>query len=324
MTIFGTLLVGKHGLLAQGRAIQVTSNNIVNASTPGYTRQRAVFEPVTPTFLPSGFPIGGGVNVDRIERVADAALDAQLQRERQILSFDEKLEAGLSRIEAIFDDLGETGLGSSLQTFFERLNDLAVHPEESTVRDAVVQAGLTIASQIRDADRRLTQLGIDQNVRIEEIVGEVNTLAKNIAQLNRSIFAKEGAGGVASSLRDRRDELLRELGELVDFTTFERDNGQISVFVGGGFLLVSDEVAGGLTTSTDQTTLTLASPTYLNVFQTLDGQTNGPITNRITGGALGAALRLRDDRVEAYRDSLDEFALTFANRVNTQHLAGYG
>jgi flagellar hook-associated protein 1 FlgK len=324
MSIFDTLTIGKQGLLAQGRAIQVTSNNVANVNTPGYTRQRPVFEPVAPSFLPSGFPVGGGTDVNTIERIADAALDAQLQRERQVLSYNDALEAGLTRIEGIFEELGGTGITAALQGFFKSLNDLAVNPQETAVREGVVQAAKSLADLIRDADRRLTQLGIDQNQKVEQIAGEINTLAKNIAALNRQIFQKEAGGAVASSLRDRREELLRELGERVDFTTFERDNGQIAVFVAGGFLLVDDEVAGGLEVSTDQSVVALPNPAYLHVFQDLDGQINGPITSEITGGKLGAALQLRDIGIEGYRDSLDEFTLTLANRINAQHLAGYG
>ena len=247
MTIFGTLTVAKQGLTAQGRAIQVTSNNIANVNTPGYTRQRPVFEPITPSSLPGGFPLGGGAELNRIQRVVDAALDAQLRRERQGLASDTEIESGLARIEGIFEALGGSGLSAALSEFFASLNDLANRPHESTVRETVVQSASTLADMIRDTDRRLSQLQLDTNQKIDQKVTEINPIALNIAELNREITAKEvGGNAVASSLRDRRGQLLEELGEKIDFTSFERDDGEIAVFVGGGFLLVDGEFAGRL------------------------------------------------------------------------------
>ncbi len=195
MSIFSTLTVGKQALLAQARAIQVSANNIANVNTPGYTRQRPVFVPVAPTLMRGGVPLGGGVQLSDVQRIADAALDAQL---------------------------------------------------------------------------------------------------------------------------------LTALGETIDFTSFERDDGQVSVFVGGGFLLVDTDFAAGLEVSVDQSSQPLSDPSFFNVFQSVDGALAGPITSRISGGKMGAALELRDTRIQFYRNSLDEVAFTLASRLNTQHLSGYG
>ena len=325
MSIFSTLTIGKQGLLAQARAIQVTSNNIANVNTPGYTRQRAVFEPAAPTYVRGGVPLGGGVEIAEVQRIVDAALDAQIQRERQELAFDSSIEAGLTRIEGIFEELGGTGITAALSQFFASLNDLASNPSEAAMRNQVMQSAISLADLIRDADRRLFQLQVDANQQIAQHTTEINEIAANIAELNREIFQKEvGGGAVASSLRDRRSQLLEQLGEKIDFTSFEREDGQIAVFVAGGFLLLDSEAAGGLQVGTDQSQQPLSDPSFFNIFQNFQGSVAGPITSGITGGELGAALALRDSRIPFYRDALDELAFTLANRVNTQHLAGYG
>jgi len=325
MSIFSTINVSKQGLLAQGRAIQVASNNVANVNTPGYTRQRPLFEPLSPAFLPQGFPLGGGVEVNQIQRIADAALDAQLQREKQTLAYDQGIEAGMTRLEGIFKELGGSGLTSSLSKFFAALNDLATHPEESATRETVVQTGLTVSNQLNDMDQRLVRLGTDQNDLIKTTVVDINTLATNIAAINERISQKEAGGtAVASNLRDRRQELMRELGTKIDFTSFESDDGTVSIFVGGGFILVDRGIAGSLSTSTDQSSGALSNSAYLNIFQNMDGQQAGPITSSISGGALSAAINLRDTTIESYRDDLDAFAFTLAKRMNAQHIAGYG
>ncbi len=325
MSIFGTLTIGKQALLAQARAIQVSANNIANVNTPGYTRQRPVFVAVPPVAARGGVPIGGGVRLSDVQRIADAALDAQLQHERQELSFHTGIEAGLGRLEGIFQELEGTGITGTMAVFFANLSDLASNPQELSTRNQVVESALTLAELIRNTDRRLHQLQVEANQQIAQLANDVNELAANIAQLNRQIFEQEvGGGATASALRDEREQLLTALGETIDFTSFERDDGQVSVFVGGGFLLVDTDFAAGLEVSVDQSSQPLSDPSFFNVFQSVDGALAGPITSGISGGKMGAALELRDTRIQFYRNSLDEVAFTLANRVNTQHLSGYG
>ena len=288
MSLFTTLGIGRQSLLSQSRAIQVTSNNIANVNTPGYTRQRPIFEPISPGFSPDGFGSGGGVEVSRIERIVDSAIDAQLQRERQELSFDGSMEAGLSQIEGIFEELGGTGISAALTQFFGSLHDLANNPSDPSIRNQVIQKAITLTDSIRDADRRLEQMQADANGKVSQIVDEINGIARNIAELNRQIFQKE-VGGVAtaSALRDRRSQLLDQLGQKIDFTSFERDDGQIAVFVAGGFLLVDKDAAGRLELSTDQSAQPLADPSFLHILQNIDGQIAGPITSGVSSRATG-------------------------------------
>ena len=325
MSIFGTLTVGKQGLLTQARAIQVTSTNITNVNTPGYTRQRPILVPIPPTANRGGVPFGGGVEIQDVQRVVDAALDAQIRFERQQLAFDTAIGQGLARIEGALQELGDTGIGAALTQLFASLNDLANNPGETTVRNQVVEAAITLTELIHDADQRLSQIQADANQQVAQLTTEINDIAADIALANRQIFTQEvGSGATASALRDGRDQLLIELGTRVDFTSFERDDGQVAVFVAGGFLLVDSDFAARLDVDVDQSSLQLSDPSFFNVFQNVDGAIAGPITNGISGGRLGAALTLRDSRAQFYRNSLDEFAFSLANRLNTQHLAGYG
>ncbi len=321
MSLFGTLEIGKQGLTAQQRAISITSNNIANVNTPGFTRQRPVMEPVSPAYQANGVPLGGGVEVVDADRVTDRFLEAQINRERYQLGLQQGLDAGLTRVEAIFDEVSGRGIGASLSAFFAAVNDLAGHPEDATVRASVVGAAQTLVDQIRDADRRLQQIQVDANARVEQIANDISQLARDIAELNREVALKEaGTTTTASALRDQRSALLADLASKIDLTTVERDDGTVSVYVAGGFFLVDGEEAASLTVAAGAG----ASANYFHVWQSLDGAVQGPITSRITGGELGAQLSLRDDRIVDYRESLDEFAFTLARRINTVHLAGAG
>jgi flagellar hook-associated protein 1 FlgK len=321
VSIFGVFNTGREGLLAQQRAIGVTSNNIANVNTPGYTRQRPVFVPTSPGFGPDGLPLGGGVHIDDVQRVADAALDAQLLRERQDLAYDEQYHSGLSRIEGVFEELGDTGISFALREFFQSLQDLSANPSGTTERQSVIETALTLTERIRENDQRLTQLQNEANLNIETLTGEVNEISREIASLNEQIRVAEVGGSTASALRDSREEALRELAERIDFTSFEREDGQIAVFVAGGFLLADGGTAGQLELRTRGAG---SNPEFYEIYQNVGGAVAGPITSQITSGEIGALLQLRDSTAPAVRDQLDEFAYTLATEFNALHDDGYG
>jgi flagellar hook-associated protein 1 FlgK len=325
LSIFGILNTSKTAVLAHQRAISTTANNIANVNTPGYTRQRANFSAISPTYTPDGIPAGGGTELATVERVVDQSIDNQLQRERQELAYDEGLEAGLSKVEGIFEELGGNGITAALSEFFGALNDLANDPSSSTVRETVVQSASTLVTLIQDSDRRLAQAQTDANNQIKRDVVEISSIAADIADVNDRIFEQElNEKTTASSLRDRRSELLRDLGQKIDYTSSERADGTVQVFVAGGFLLVDGQTAASLQTTTDQSGGALSNASFVHVQQVLGGSVAGPITTRVTGGEIGAAIALRDDRILHYRQELDEFAYTLASRVNAVHLAGRG
>lgn len=302
-------------MLAQSRALSITSNNIGNVNTPGYTRLRPIMLPIPATS--AGLAIGGGSSIESVQRIVDATIDLQLQRERQLLAFDEQLERGLSSIEGVFEELGGTGITAALSSLFASFGDLANDPGNSTVRESVLQSAQNLLSLVHDADRRLAQQQLDTNNQIAQSVTEVNVIAADLADLNRQIFAAEGPGNTdeASALRDRRSELLADLAEHIDFSFFEREDGTISVFLGSGVVLVDSDLAAELQVQPGAP----GNPVFFDIYHSLGGSLNGPITSTITGGRIGAAIELRDNEVRSYRDSLDEFAFTLARRINDEH-----
>ncbi len=322
MSIFAATHIARAGLLAHQRAIQVTGRNVANISTEGYSRQRPVFTPIASVFEADGFPQGGGSRVLRVDRLVDQSIQSQLERERSQKSYNETFEIGIRRVEGILDELGDTGLSASLDQFFGALNDLANGPADFATRETVVLFGQNLVGQLQAADIRLEQLENDTNAEIARTVEEVNEITLELASINRQIRDREFGVDGSSELRDRRNILLEELGERIDFTSFERDDGSLAVFIGGGALLLDGDARSTLTTATDPGTL--PKPDSLHIYTELNGNRTGPFTQTITGGRIGALLDLRDDRILSYRQNVDEFAFTLADRVNTTHLLGRG
>ena len=323
MGINDTLGIARTGIQSHQSAIQTVARNIANQSTPGYARQRAVFSPIASVLLPGGVAQGGGSQIIEVDRVVDQAVQDQLQRERARLAFAEVQESGLSRAEDILQSLEGASLSDATNSLFRSLNDLAADPGSPTAREAVVQSAQALTSQIQSVDLRISQLETDLNESISRTVTEVNSISREIVELNGQIRDREFISQSSSELRDRRDQLLEELGQKIDFTSFERADGTVTVFVAGGFLLTDGLARAELTTSTLQPT-PLAQPNFVNVFQNLNGSIAGPITSRVTGGELGALISLRDDTVQELRQQVDRFAFSLADRVNTVHAAGRG
>ena len=323
MSLFDSLNISRTGLLTQQRALQTTGRNIANVNTPGYARQRPIFAPIPAVFGGDGLPRGGGVELVEIERVVDLNLESQLQREQSRLSFDTTLEAGLSRIEGALDEIDGAGLANRLDAFFKAINDVANDPSDLTTRETAVQRADELVSLLRSTDLRLEQLESDLNGQLERTAGEINEIAAEVGQLNQRIREQEFGAAGTSELRDRRTFLLAQLGEKIDFTTFEREDGTAAVFIGGGFVLVDGETSARLEVDTTQPT-PLPDPTFFNIYHVIGGTRSGPITSRISGGELGATLQLRDDRTQFYRQQVDRLAFSVASSVNTVHRAGRG
>lgn len=319
MSIFGIFQISKDSLLAQQKAMNVTANNIANVNTSGYSRQRAVFTPTAPVDV-GGVPLGGGVQISEVERITDQALNSQLLRERQQLAFDQRKSSGLSRIEGVFGEVGGNGISSSLGQLFQAVQDLSNNPSGNVERQLVVERATSLADLIRSTNDRLTLLQNDANQSIDGVVKEINTLATQIAGVNRQIFLSEGSGSTASALRDQRDLLMTKLSEKIDFTSFERTDGQVVIFVARGLFLVDGGSAGQLQVQPSAA----STPPRLEIFHDVSGSIAGPVTSLIQGGELGGLIALRDSVLPSQKSQLDQFAFTLADRLNQVHQAGFG
>src|SRR3546814_1205227 len=72
------LATGSSALLAYQAALNTTSHNIANANTAGYSRQRVDLVSKLGDGSGSGY-IGNGVDVDSVQRITDALVNARLQ-----------------------------------------------------------------------------------------------------------------------------------------------------------------------------------------------------------------------------------------------------
>ncbi|MBI5509030.1 MAG: flagellar hook-associated protein FlgK [Deltaproteobacteria bacterium] len=305
--LFDALGITGGALMTHEYGIQVTGHNISNVATPGYHRQVLGLSARGPATL--------GVTDAGVQRVADSILGRRLAEERAAAGYADTRADALAVLEALLAELGDTGLGAALDSFFGAWRELASAPQDLPARAAALAATDSLAARVRQvaADTHAAQVDADHRVRVA--LPTVNTRLDAVAALNRSIAINEAAGSAAPDLRDQREQALQDLALLIGAQSFEDDRGQVAVSVAGVTLVQGDAVRH-LTTVPDATTgfvrLTTADAAQVD------------LTRRLTGGELGGQLALRDRDLAGLATALDAFAFDLATAVNAVHQGGVG
>ncbi|WDT80166.1 MAG: flagellar hook-associated protein FlgK [Candidatus Manganitrophus sp.] len=237
-SIFGIFNIGRLALFANQRALSVTSQNIANVNTPGYTRQQAIFSSTTPMDSAPG-QLGTGVKITEVRRVFDKFIQDQLTAQQSNLGRFGVERGALGRVEAVFNDSDGVGLHQSLSEFFAAFHDLANNPQGLPERVSLMEQARTLSANFIQMNDQLQQIRKDLNTEVEGVLGEVNTLATQIADLNGQIAQVTISGQNANDLRDQRERLLQDLAEKINFSSFENDLGEVSILIGGKLLVES-------------------------------------------------------------------------------------
>jgi flagellar hook-associated protein 1 FlgK len=316
-TISDLLSVGRLSLSAQQQALHVTGNNIANANTEGYTRQRVNIESATPYESPIGF-IGTGARASDIQRIRDQFIGSQINEANQEFGRWEAQHESLERIEILFNEADGVGLNSVMSDFWNAWQDLANNPSGTSERVIVTSQGEVLANTLQTKRMELETAQDNMNDSIVSTVAMVNSLAAQLDDLNGQITVMEQAGHEANDLRDTREQTLKELSELIDFTAIEEPGGQVRVTLGDGNILVGtpgNPAFGQLATTTNATT------GFDDVVW--DTAPAVSINSSISAGKLKGWLETRDTVAAGYITQLDDLAASLITEVNTLHAAGY-
>lgn len=242
MAGIGSVLdIARQALSANSEGLRVASENIANVNTPGYSRRRAEMV-ANQSQGALGASLGTGVSVSFISRIIDRFLDASYRQSIGERAEAESRSGYLSSVESYFGLSSGTGrIDQSLTAFFAKLQDLQNNPADPALRASVVQAGQTLGSDIQRTFDGLAALQRQADSEIGNYVSQVNNLAAQIAETNRLLQGTELGQQQNNGVRDQREELIRQLGELVKVNTIEDSSGQVSVFMENGFALVSGQ-----------------------------------------------------------------------------------
>ncbi|MBI2354722.1 MAG: flagellar hook-associated protein FlgK [Deltaproteobacteria bacterium] len=316
MSLSAALEIGKNGLRIFQLANEVTSENIANVNTPGYSRQRVVLESAPPTTA-NGFPLGTGVQIAAVERYYDGLLQQQLVNAETTLGFDTAKSQVLQQIEPAFNEVTNDGIGTAITNFFGAWQDLTLNPAGYLERQAVITRANTMVDNFNFVSTTLNNSITTQNAALTPMTDSLNAILKNIAQLNGQIKTTELVNGNANEMRDQRDQLIREMSQEIGISYKEYGDGTTDVSftdANGTYDLVKGSTAGAF--SIDKT-----DPVSFVVQLTPAG---GALTTiSPTTGKLGAILAMRDTIIPDYLTQVDILAKAVVDAVNASHSTGY-
>lgn len=321
MAITEILEVGKQGMAANRQAMNIASNNIANANTPGYSRQRAVFTPTEQSFV-NGVRVGRGVQVKEAVRIHDAFIEKQLLEEGKNLGSARARSETLKRVEGVLSN-ESFRITDLVNNFFSDVRELSVNPEQGALRTSVVLSAQNAANGFREIGDSLRGVRANLDNQIEADITAINTLAKELAGLNTNI-AQATARGVDAphEFEDRRQLVLQQLSERLGTETTVDQFGRVNVLIAGAGVLVNGDQVNDLITMRTEGEGAKAAGS-VDIFMK-DGTGLQKITARIHDGTIGGSLHVRDQVINGTLDQLDRSAYQFATRVNEVHRQGVG
>jgi flagellar hook-associated protein 1 len=314
---FYGLQTSLRGLLAQQRELDTTGHNIANASTQGYSRQSAVLAASPAQLLPAGATstgagalIGSGVDVQTYTRVRDQFLDVQYRGQASNLADWTARAGALGDAEGALAEPGDTGINAQLGKFWDAWSGLANDPSSAAAKQALVSQAQSLTDAVKAVHSQMATVQQQSYAQYQDIVrpasagdtgGQVAQLAKQIADLNKTISQYKTAGDEPNDLQDRRDQLLDQLAGLGQISVTNLSTGSLQVsFVDGS--------SGATYAVVDDFNAVWSGPPAQDNWSP-SGQIGGLLTVSRPGGTI-----------DGYLGTLDSFATNLASAVNT----GYG
>ncbi|WP_225232806.1 flagellar hook-associated protein FlgK [Klenkia terrae] len=319
MSGFSTLNVASRALAAQQKAIEVTSQNVANANTVGYTRQRVEMQSLSSAsaygLQAREDSLGNGVSADKVIRVRDAFLERRTQQESGRAAQAATTAAAFDQLETSFGEPGTTGIQSLLTASSTAWSQLSTRPTDTTSRIAVLASAKDLANGLRTASSAISDQWTSTRTNADDVIAEANATLTQIADLNRVIQATVSRGNPANELMDQRDVLVASLSQSLGATATDTTDGMVDVVVGGNTLVSGSGVSRiALTGGTSPDTMS-TTPVRLSIVP--GGSVLQP------GGTVGGQLAAMNTVLPGYQAKLDGVASAVIKGVNDLVTTGY-
>ncbi len=328
MSNFSSLEIGKRALIAQRFGLDVTSNNIANVNTPGYSRRNAVLSE-TDSLKLNGHFMGTGVLVDKLQNYRQDYIDKEIRNSNsRSQSYKTSVEY-FQRIETILAEPSDMGINEMTTEFLNKFSELALKPENVPLRDHLIEYTKGMTERLNVIAGNISDLRAEAFKKIETSVVTANNLIKEIADLNNSISnSKISSSSEAQSMVDKREEKISELSGFFDIKATFTSNGSSNVFL-NGVNLITENVFSNLEV---RETINPASGERTAEIVTYDKERNLTNTLEPQAGSINSLLNQYNENLDEV-DSSGNFSTskqfhTFVNalvqNVNNATITGYG
>jgi flagellar hook-associated protein 1 len=296
-----SLLNTANSLRAVERALTVTENNVVNASTPGFAKQTATFEAM-PFDLTVGLP--GGVISGPVQSSRNAFAEKTVRQQQTNLGFFQQKAGDLTSLQTYFNLSNASGIGPAMSGLFQSFSQLSVNPNDAVSRQNVIDQAQTVAQNFKQTAAGLSSQGSSIDEEARSTIDNINQLAAVVAKINGE-GRVDFSGGVDAGVDAQLNTALEQLSQLVNFTALQQTDGTVTIYAGGQTPLVVGgqvfNIAGDF--STAQTAIVSSS--------------GKDISSQITGGKLSALLDDKNKILPSYMQDLNTLAQGVADQVNT-------
>jgi len=303
--------IGYSGVRATQIALTATGQNIANVNTPGFSRLAPDLKSVGGQ---SATSIGGGVQVSSIRRLSNDFQNQQLWRASTDKNYYNTNQQYLTALEGLIDSEGSSVSGG-LDNFFAALSEASSTPESIALRQQIIGEAKQLAQRFNGLNSNIgTQLNALHGQRVA-MASEINGLSGNIAELNAQIREMQSSGRDTATLRDYRENLVKELSQYVGIRVQEAADGSLEVSLVNGQPLVAGITAGELKVNENaageqEMTLVFAKTTF-------------PLNQDGLGGSLGSLYDMEYGALRPAQQDLHDMAKALSEMVNDTLAGGF-
>ncbi|KPA13467.1 flagellar hook-associated protein 1 FlgK [Candidatus Magnetomorum sp. HK-1] len=317
--------IGVSGLRNHQYGVDVTAHNIANVHTDGYSRQSAETS-ARQGIKSGGLVFGQGIYTSEVKRNVDDIVNKRLDEHRSSLSKYTELETAMTTLEGFFSETGnasDTSLSSLMSEFENAWQSVANNPSGEAERATLMEQSKSLTETYRGLDEYLNTYQIDLTRTIANGIDEINMITRELAEVNKKVYGLEADSVIANDMRDKRDVLITDLYELMNVSTYQQENGFVTITTAKGAILVNGMDSYKLEAVGDPDT----------GMSTINWITSGnrklDITSGITEGSMGGWLEMRDEIIgypdkEGIRADYNNLAKEFVWSINRQHTQGSG
>ena len=316
--LLASLLTSSQALGAYTKVLQVTQNNVANASTPGWARQSLPLIALQSDLIAGAT---GGVDVGHVQSARNEYAEQAVRRESSALGNAQQAVGSLTSLQSIFDISGQTGISYSLNQFFQASSAWAQTPGDQATRQLVIDRATDVAHDFQSAAVQLQHLSLDTDKQLQATVNQIHQLVSQVQAYNHQIL-QNGEGKNDSGIDAQVHAALENLSQLVDITAVQEDDGTTTILVNGMAPLLMGDRQYDLRVVNTAGAPNVPSTTKLLAADGTD------ITSNTKDGQLGALLDMRNSVLPSYLGDagqpgdLNRLAAAFADRVNQLFTTG--
>jgi flagellar hook-associated protein 1 FlgK len=308
-SLSSVLSTAVQSLTADTAALKITSNNIANANTPGYSRQIPIFQEAPPT-NDGNLSVGNGAVLEGYQSVRDELVSNQIQQETSSQGSANAQVGTMQQIQPTFTT-SSVDIGTEMSAFFTSISSLSTNPANSAERQGVLAAGNNLVTAFNTTSNVLTTQQNALNTPVLQDVSQINQLTQQIAALNPQIAALQASGQDGGSVQDQQNQLVLKLSALTNVSATQTSQGE-TLTTGNGTVLVVGSNNYALQTTTSS-----------NGMQHVLDSNGTDITASLTTGGLGGSLQMRDQTIPGLLNQLDTLANQFGNAMNAAQAKGF-